>query len=34
MAKQIVGEDLNTIGELLQKVLGKSNNTEIERMGG
>ena len=34
MAKQIVGEDLNTIGELLQKVLGKSNYTEIERMGG
>ncbi len=34
MAKQIVIEDLNVVKKLLQKVLGKSDYMEIERMGG
>lgn len=34
MAKQIIEKDLDAIGQLLQKVLGKSDYIGIERMGG
>lgn len=34
MAKQIVAEDLSAVKQLLQKVLGKSDYADIERMGG